>query len=102
MVIITGGAGFIGSVLTWHLNTQGISDILLVDSLKKSEKWKNLVGLEYADYLEKEEFLELIVNGDFDKYNIVSLLDAIGYGLAAGPGRSSSDRFEVVVFGRNC
>lgn len=70
MIIITGGAGFIGSVLAWHLNNEGYQDILLVDSLKSTEKWGNLVGLNYSDYLEKEIFLDHLLNGDFDSSNI--------------------------------
>ena len=55
-VIVTGGAGFIGSNLLRSLNAAGERDILLVDHLGSSEKWKNLVGTSYADYLDKVEF----------------------------------------------
>ena len=60
MIAITGGAGFIGSALAHHVNQQGETDLLLVDELGRSDKWKNLVSLEYTDYLEKEEFLTLV------------------------------------------
>ena len=42
MYIVTGGAGFIGSVMVWKLNQQGIDDIIIVDKLRKEDKWKNL------------------------------------------------------------
>jgi ADP-L-glycero-D-manno-heptose 6-epimerase len=62
-VIVTGGAGFIGSALVWKLNREGIDDILIVDNLGTSAKWKNLVGLRYADYLHKDAFLRQIQAG---------------------------------------
>ncbi len=79
MIIVTGGAGFIGSALVWKLNEMGRSDIVIVDSLGCSEKWKNLVALNYADYIEKDVFLELVVaNRLHDRYNLESDgLDAI-------------------------
>jgi len=40
MIIVTGGAGFIGSVFVWKLNEEGVDDILIVDELGESEKWK--------------------------------------------------------------
>jgi len=52
--IVTGGAGFIGSNLVRELNARGEADILVVDSLGESEKWKNLVGLAYEDYIDKD------------------------------------------------
>jgi ADP-L-glycero-D-manno-heptose 6-epimerase len=58
MIIITGGAGFIGSALLAGLNKRGREDILIVDSLKSSEKWKNLQGKKFIDYLDKSELLE--------------------------------------------
>lgn len=64
MYIITGGAGFIGSAMVWKLNQMGIDDILVVDNLSTSEKWNNLVGLRYEDYLHRDEFLKFILEGE--------------------------------------
>lgn len=59
-VIVTGGAGFIGSAFVWKLNREGIEDILVVDSLGVGEKWRNLSRLRYTDYLHKSAFLQQI------------------------------------------
>lgn len=56
MILVTGGAGFIGSAIVAGLNARGIDDILIVDILGRDEKWKNLRNLRYADYLEAEDF----------------------------------------------
>lgn len=68
MYIVTGGAGFIGSAMVWKLNQMGITDILVVDNLGESEKWKNLTRLKYEDYLHRDQFLKLIVEGDEDPF----------------------------------
>lgn len=60
MYIVTGGAGFIGSAILWKLNTQGIDDILVVDDLGQSDKWKNLVNRRYSDYIHKSTFISLL------------------------------------------
>lgn len=60
MYIVTGGAGFIGSAVIWRLNNLGIDNILVVDNLSTSEKWKNLVNRRYADYLHRDAFMELV------------------------------------------
>jgi ADP-L-glycero-D-manno-heptose 6-epimerase len=65
MIIITGGAGFIGSALVWALNERGRTDILIVDHLGTSEKWRNLVPLRYLDYIDKTEFPGILESGRF-------------------------------------
>ena len=57
MIILTGGAGFIGSHLLKKLNEQGEKNILLVDHLSSSSKWKNLLGTYFSSYESKEDFL---------------------------------------------
>ncbi len=60
MIIVTGGAGFIGSSMVWKLNQQGITDILIVDHLGTSSKWKNLVNLKFTDFVHKDDFLKMV------------------------------------------
>ncbi len=57
-ILVTGGAGFIGSAVVWELNRRGITNILISDFLGHDEKWKNLVALRFADYLEADELLK--------------------------------------------
>lgn len=58
MIIVTGGAGFIGSNLVRALNNRGINDILIVDSLKNSAKHMNLNRLNFLDFIDYDEFLD--------------------------------------------
>ena len=61
MIIVTGGAGFIGSAVVWRLNQLGEDNIVIVDRLGKTEKWKNLVGLKYTDIFHKENFIDMVL-----------------------------------------
>ncbi|MEK8141356.1 ADP-glyceromanno-heptose 6-epimerase [Morganella morganii] len=64
MIIVTGGAGFIGSNIVKALNDDGYTDILVVDNLKDGTKFVNLVDLNIADYMDKEDFIAGIVARD--------------------------------------
>lgn len=57
MYIVTGGAGFVGSHIVHELNQRGITDILVVDSMEKGDKFINLADCTIADYMDAEEFL---------------------------------------------
>ena len=61
MIVVTGGAGFIGSAIVWKLNRMGIDKIIIVDELGKDDKWKNLNGLKYEDFIHKNDFMGLIL-----------------------------------------
>lgn len=65
-IIVTGAAGFIGSNIVKALNERGQTDIIAVDNMKKADKFRNLVDCEIADYLDKEDFIELFLDGAFD------------------------------------
>ncbi|MFO8024268.1 ADP-glyceromanno-heptose 6-epimerase [Thiohalophilus sp.] len=64
MIIVTGGAGFIGSNIVKALNDRGESDIIVVDNLTNGVKFKNIADCEIADYLDKQEFIARIKAGD--------------------------------------
>ena len=84
MYILTGGAGFIGSAMLAKLNEEGIEDVLVVDSLASTDKWKNLVGKRYVDYLHKDVFIDM-VTGD-------SLSDDIDGIIHLGACSSTTER----------
>ena len=71
MILVTGGAGFIGSVLVAELNRLGETDIVIVDRLEKSVKWKNLRDLKYREYIHADE----LFSGDYD--DLISETDII-------------------------
>ena len=66
MIIVTGGAGFIGSNIVKKLNERGIDDILVVDDLTDGRKCRNLQSLQFADYMDYEDFADLMADGSFD------------------------------------
>lgn len=57
MVIVTGGAGFIGSCMVRTLNDMGIEDIIIVDHICQTDKWMNLRNKTYTEYINRDEFL---------------------------------------------
>lgn len=62
MIIVTGGAGFIGSNIVKQLNERGLKDIIVVDDLTDGTKFLNLVDCQITDYLDKDDFLDKVKN----------------------------------------
>ncbi|MBB65032.1 MAG: ADP-glyceromanno-heptose 6-epimerase [Waddliaceae bacterium] len=64
LIVITGGAGFIGSSLVRHLNNQGVCDILIVDDLGTGNKWKNLIGKSFVDLISRHDLFHWLSEHD--------------------------------------
>ena len=87
MIVITGSAGFIGSCLVSKFNSEGISDIILVDDFSKSEKNNNLVGKKFINKLERSLFI------DWFKLNYSKITYVIHIGA-----RTNTSEFDINIF----
>lgn len=72
-IVVTGGAGFIGSCVVRSLNDAGETDIIVVDDIASTDKWQNLVNKSYREYVHKSEFL-----GRLDEYRDVEAVIHLG------------------------
>lgn len=93
MIVVTGGAGFIGSAVVWRLNELGETKIIVVDELGSDEKWKNLVSLKFDDFIHKDDFIAMIIDRDipFD-------IDAI---IHMGANSSTTEKNADLLFSNN-
>ncbi len=71
MIVVTGGAGFIGSHIVKALNQRGHQDILVVDDLTDGYKFRNLAECDIADYLDHDLFLHRFQHGELGKIDVV-------------------------------
>lgn len=74
MIIITGGAGFIGSALLWGLNDRGETNVLIVDDIDHEEKEHNIAGLKYEELIGIKEFREKLLAGGYDRAGVTAVL----------------------------
>ena len=72
-IVVTGGAGFIGSCVVRSLNDAGIEDIIIVDDIASTDKWMNMRNKKYLEYVHKSEFL-----GRIDQYEDITAIIHMG------------------------
>ncbi|MEA3494056.1 MAG: ADP-glyceromanno-heptose 6-epimerase [Candidatus Margulisiibacteriota bacterium] len=90
LIILTGGAGFIGSCFLWKLNQMGENNILVVDHMDSDIKKKNLDNKKYADYFEKDAFMK-----DFQKGKIPEKVKAVFHiGACSSTTETDADYLE--------
>lgn len=70
-IVVTGAAGFIGSNIIRGLNARGITDIIAVDNLTQADKFRNLIDLRIADYVDKTAFYEAFAQGRYGNVDTV-------------------------------
>ena len=75
-VLVTGGAGFIGSALVWELNRRGCDRVVVSDFLARTEKWRNLSPLRFEDYLEADDLRPRLQSGEIGQFDLILHLGA--------------------------
>ena len=71
MIVVTGGAGFIGSAIAQELNVRGRIDLLVVDDIDHPEKEKNITSIKYQELIGKNSFLEKIIDRNIDSIEVI-------------------------------
>jgi len=71
LIILTGGAGFIGSAFLWKLNQESRKDIIIVDKLGTDDKWKNLNNKKFYDYIDADKFLDILALNKLKKVTTI-------------------------------
>ncbi|MGB2601324.1 MAG: ADP-glyceromanno-heptose 6-epimerase [Candidatus Omnitrophota bacterium] len=94
MIILTGGAGFIGSCFLRKLNDEGINDIIVVDQLDASEKWRNLLGKKFRDYIQKDDFLDMVDSNELPKPKAIVHMGACSSTTETDAGVFIKDNYE--------
>ena len=70
-ILVTGGAGFIGSALVWELNRRGCERIVIADFLESSEKWRNLAPLTFEDYLDAGDLMGRMEAKSLGRFDLI-------------------------------
>ncbi len=71
MIVVTGGAGFIGANIVKGLNERGYDDVIVVDNLEQGDKFRNLTDCEIADYCDKRDFLAALESGRYGRVKAI-------------------------------
>ena len=104
-VLVTGGAGFIGSALVWALNQYGVDRIVVCDRLARNEKWRNLVALKFEDYVDADSLFEQLDDGRHGTFDLVLHMGACSATTELDAGFLMRNNFEftkrLAIWSRN-
>jgi ADP-L-glycero-D-manno-heptose 6-epimerase len=93
-VVLTGGAGFIGSCFLWKLNQEGITDVLVVDEMDAELKRKNLEGKRFVEFIDKDEFLPRLSDAKFSGVKTIVHMGACSSTILNDPEVYRRDNLE--------